>query len=207
MLSCVALQLGLTQVHFDQLDRRLGVAQDQEGVIQEVILLSLFYSQGFLDELSSRGKVKAVEGRQAAVILVFVWGIIVPSLCLTPIPRGNLWGTGPRYPTYNGIAGAHFVMRTWLILGVCFYWWRHQSWHIPFGSTAFPFMLYIVHWLPIDAVLGFIYDSAPGSVLKSTPWFVALLIALIASVGATVISQQLLQWLFPQKPNKDAFRV
>lgn len=198
MLCCSAMQLGLTQIHFDEFNQSTGLTRDQEGVIQEVMILALFYSQGFLDELCSQGKVRAVKGRAAVALFVLVWGIVLPSLCLTPVPGGDLWRTSPRYPTYNGVAGAHFVLRTWMILGVSFLWWRYQEWHIPFATTAFPFTLYVVHWLPLDVVLGFIYSRAPGAPLRSTPWVIALIAALITSIGITAIVQRILGWLFPQ---------
>jgi len=200
----VALQLGFIQVHFDQFDKGVFLTQNQEGIMQEIILLSLFYSQGFVDELCRRREVKTWDGCQTAVSSVLVWTIIVPSLCLTPVPEGNLWGISPRYPTYNGIAGAHFLVRTWLILGVCFFWWQHQAWQIPLASTSFPFVFYVVHWLPVDVVLGFFYGRVPGSILERTPWPVALVIALITSVGTTVIAQRILEKLFAKMPETDA---
>lgn len=201
ILCCIALQISFAQVRFDEFGKSAGLTHDEEGVIQEVMLLSLFYSQGVIDELRNQTKVKAVEGRSAVALCILVWGVVLPSLCLTPVPAGNLWGTSPRYPTYNGAAGAHFVMRTWVILGVSFCWWQRQSWHIPLAGTTFPFMLYVVHWLPLDVVLGLIYSKAPGD--SNVPWYAALCAALCTSLVVTASVQRMLGWTFPGRPAKN----
>jgi len=185
-----ALSCGLILEPYDDLRPSWSLGPNLDGVTQEVLLLLLFYSQGVLDHLCER----AHNGRHASkdtsilngvAYSAFVWIVAVPLLCLDPLSGAQTWGGGgPRYPVYQGSTGAYFTLHTWALLVIIVPWFQHCSFYMPFAGTEFPFLLYLIHWLPVEVVIAALSNSL-GELLVS--WPVGLGVALVASLSLTAL--------------------